>query len=226
MSRLWLPRDHRTRIYTRPRRLQLGMFSPALLGVIAARARSVPSTFISSASLGLGAVVAGDLVLLFRVNTSTSTPAPSGWTRNFQTTNALGYDLAVYSSIYSGSNAAANTTNFPVDLGYFFTAVYRGQTAVAQVGALATNTSLSVVATALSSTTSGVLLGWASSRDSGVNTHSSSGMATRFSHPNGTYVYFSAALFDQTGSQSGSRTFSRTSAPNSYNYDGLLLEIS
>lgn len=184
-----------------------------------------PPGFKSATIDGLGAVADGDLVILFFLAAGTSAPsAPTGWTRILNTTEGNSYAVAVYTSVYSASNAVPNGTNFPVANGYFLTMVYQGPATVHQIGAMGENTGGTVVAPALTSDTSAQshLIGWASSRDNGTTDITASGSMTRRLYAT-SMAFFDAALFEESGVQSGSRTFTRNAT--SFNFVGVLLEV-
>ena len=97
-------------------------------------------TFVSATLDALGSVSNGDLVLLFFVGAGVGAPsAPTGWTQFATDTDGHGNNRAIYWSHYSGSNAAADSTNFPVSLGYFVTIVYAGSLSVLQTGSYGTS---------------------------------------------------------------------------------------
>lgn len=183
--------------------------------------------FVSSAVDSLGTVSAGDLVLLFLLVAGGSAPsAPTGWTQIFSGSSNLGYAVAIYSSHYAGGNAAANTTNFPPVNGYFDTLVYAGNCTVPQVGSLASQGNVSdIVAPALGSATGGnsALVAWGSSRDAGSISVTSGGSMTE--RLQATHTYFTSSLHDAAGVQSGSRTLHRASVSNSFEFNGILLEV-
>lgn len=178
----------------------------------------------SAARNTIGTVSNDDLVLLFHIGT-TNISTPSGWTNILATTDWYGNFVKVYKSIYNGTNAVANTTNFPVGNGYFFTAVYSGTNLdVLNIGSRIM-THGSAIVTSPSITTTGEtskLVAWASSRDPGnSNITSTEKMQQRFLDTSMTY--FDAAIFDSNGINSGSRTFNRTATQ--YDFLTVLLEI-
>jgi len=171
-----------------------------------------PPTFISSALDTLGSVATGDLVLLKLVNSAGAAgEAPSGWTRFATHLDGHGFGHALYSSLYAEGNAAANHTNFPVNLGYFATAVYRGSAplSVLQVGAYDQTTSAEITAPALANPTgaSSALLAFWSSRDNGNNMLTYAGMTSRLYVTNPP-TYFALRILEELGVQSGTRSFS------------------
>lgn len=192
---------------------------------------ATPSAFAAAAYNSQAAVNTGDLVLLWFIGAGIGAPAaPTGWTRILNTTESNGYAVALYSSTYSGGNAVANTTNFPVSNGYFFTVVYAGTHTVAQVGTFSdsANSATSVTLTALSAATAAgsALAAFVSSRDNGIDpiTASNGMTAQAFSTAP---TFFAFGFFDQTGVQSGARTFNRTSGVSIVNnFNGVLVEIT
>jgi hypothetical protein len=184
-----------------------------------------PPTFKSATASGIGTVADGDLVLLFLLVAGGSAPtAPTGWTRIVNTSEANGYALAVYKSIYDAGDADADATNFPPVNGYFQTLVYDGTLDVLQIGTLGDSVGNDVTAPALSSSTgaSSALVAWYSSRDPAAGTITSTeGMTQRLLADS--YSFFDSVLWEQTGVQSGTRSFSRTGA--SFNHFGFLFEV-
>jgi hypothetical protein len=184
-----------------------------------------PPVFKSAAASGIGTVANGDLVLLFFLGAGIAAPAaPTGWTRIVNTSEANGYALAVYKSIYDPGNAAADATNFPVSNGYFQTVVYTGTLDVLQIGALSDSTGNSCTVSALSSATGAdsALLAWYSSRDPATILITSNESMTQLLLADA-YSFFDSAMWEQLGVQSGTRSFSRTGS--SFNHFGFLFEV-
>jgi hypothetical protein len=184
-----------------------------------------PPTFKSSAANGIGTVANGDFVRLFFLGAGAAAPsAPSGWTRIVNTSEANGYAVAVYDSIYSGSNAAADATNFPVANGYFQTVVYDGALSSLQIGTLSDGSGNSRTVTALTNPTgaASALIAWYSSRDPATVSITSSESMTQTLLADA-YTFFDSATWEQLGVQSGNRTFNRVGA--SFNHFGMLFEI-
>jgi len=205
---------------------QRGFFAlPGGMGAMRPGGSSAPPpTFVSAQASGLGSVSNGDRVILFLLAAGVGAPsAPTGWTRIVNTSEANGYALAVYKSLYSGSNAPADATNFPVSNGYFQTIVYAGAVDVLQIGALTDGIGGSLTVTALTNPTaaSSVLMSWYSSRDPGTTMTSSEGMTNRLTAA--AYSFFDSSLWEQSGVQSGSRSFFRTSS--SFNQIGFNFEV-
>ncbi len=164
---------------------------------------------VSSTHNSIGSVSNGNLVVLCFLATGAAVAAPTGWTRVLNTTDLNGYFVAIYWSIYSGSNAVANTTNFPVGLGDFYTLVYTGATTIAQIGTLTDTSGLSVTAAALTNPTApgGALLAFVNSRDPNAIIASTESMSRRYTFA---ASFFIQEAYESLGSYNGTRTFTRT----------------
>lgn len=183
--------------------------------------------FKSAQASGIGTVANGDLVILFLLYATAGAPAaPSGWTRIVNTSEANGYGLGVYKSIYDPGNAEANSTNFPSGNGYFQTIVYTGTLDVLQVGTLSDNIGNSLTVNALTNPTgaSSALVAWYSSRDPSTTMTSTDTPAMTNRLTADAYTFFDSSLWEQSGVQSGTRSFNRSGA-GSFNHIGFLFEV-
>ena len=193
----------------------------------ASSAASSPPTFVSAQASGLGSVSTNDLVLLFLVDSDGSAVvAPTGWTRILNTTEANGYAVAIYKSLYDAGNAAANSTNFPSTNGYFETIVYAGPRDVVQVGTLTDSSGtnqLTISALASGTAANSALVAWYSSRDPATTMTSADTPAMTQRLLADAYTFFDSTVWEQTGAQSGSRSINRTGS--SFNHFGILMEV-
>lgn len=180
--------------------------------------------FVSAAVNGIGEVADGDLVVLFFVSGVAPLSAPTGWAIQSQQADYYAHYFQTFTSIFSASNAAANTTNFPTGGGYFITAVYRGFTGLVQAaGTLGDDFGVDVSSPALTNPTGSdsVLLAISSSRQPGVTQSSTSGMDQVIVADTGN---FHAVLWAQSGVQSGTRLFHRSAG--GFNYTARAIEIA
>lgn len=193
--------------------------------------RATVSAYSDAAYNAQAAVTVGDLVLLWFIGAGAATPAaPTGWTRVLNTSDANGYAVALYTSTYSLSNAAADTTNFPPNNGYFFTVVYAGAHTVPQVGVFSDSSGgaagVTLAALAAATAPSSTLIAFVNSRDPDILTITSSNNMARkvFS---AAPTYFDFAFFEQPGAQIGPRDFARTHGLTLlYNFNGVLVEVA
>ncbi len=187
-----------------------------------------PPLFKSSALNTIGTVANGDFVLLFRVYPGGAAgTTPTGWTRIVDVVDVNSNRINVYYSTYSGSNAVANSTNFPFGNGYFLTMVYGGGCTLHQQGTLtdSANAAASVTAAAMTNPTTpgSVMVGFFTSRGPNTTSMTASGDMVQKMYANN-MSFFDAALFESIGVQSGSRVFTRTGSLE-FNVSAILLEV-
>jgi hypothetical protein len=174
---------------------------------------------------GIGTVANGDTVLLFFISTGGYPSLPTGWTRNVNATDANGYSLAVYSSIFSGGNAAANLTNFPVGLGQFQTIVFTGTKSVLQVGSFATPAngvaSMSIPSLGSATASTSKLVVCTGSRDPACWFQYPDFLKIRVDNTN---TYFRSQISTQDGVQSGVRNVTKLGTLT-YDMWGVQVEV-
>lgn len=183
----------------------------------------IVSGLVSATVDGIGAVRDGDIVVLFAVCGADPIVTPSGWTKHSQQGDSNGHIYHTFTSIYSPSNAVANTTNFPTGGGWFATIVYRGPSAFVVHGTLGDSATTGVSAPALTNPTgaSSFLLAMSSSRNAAVSEVSTEGMTQILEIPS---VNFHATIWVQEGVQTGARSFVRSAT--GFNYAATIVEIA